>query len=169
MPVTLDDKVIAAAFVALLIVGSAMAYLLVFNEISGDPRQDPHSYCFEGSLDGSACAGTGETRYVEHSGGCILHELDFAVESTDGSEHGLISLFFNEDGTMDGSYELVGDAEAGGTPCSLWTKESDGMEQRLYIGTDCTLLRIELESERLSLIGIIVRSMVANVEIESKN
>lgn len=157
MSVTIDDKVVAVAFVALMIVGSITAYLLVFNEISGDPRQDSHYYRFEGSLDGSECTGTGETRYVEHSGGCLLHELDFTVKSTYGIEQGRIDLFFNEDGTLDGSYGLIGNVETEGVPCSLWTKESDGMEQRLYIGTDCTLLRIELESERISLVGKIVR------------
>lgn len=155
MSVTLSDKVVAAAFVALLVAGAVTAYLLVYDEVNGDPREDPHSYTFEGTLLGEPCSGTGQTVFVEHSGGLILHTLSFSVSSTSSSIERSIDIIFDEDGEPDDSFERVGDTVVDDTEASVWRMSSDGVGIVLWTDRGCRILRMEIASADFDLTGCI--------------
>lgn len=155
MSVTIGDKAITAAFIALLIVGSLTAYLLVFDEVNGDPREDPHNYAFEGVLLNEPCTGTGQTVFVEHSGGLILHTLSFSVSSPTMSLDRSMDLIFHEDGRLDSSFEHTGDAVVDGNDVAIWESSRNGTECILYIGDNCRLLEIRMTSAEFDLTGCI--------------
>lgn len=146
-----------AAFVALLVVASLTSYLIVFDDVNGYPREETHDYIFEGTLNGEPCSGTGNSVFIEHSGGYMLHALSFSVASRSDALERTIELVFDEDGGMDGSYRSLGTTDIDGRPSSIWGYMSEGIAYTLYTGSDCTLLRVQAESSCLSLTGCIQR------------
>lgn len=142
---------------ALLIVSSLTAYLIVFDEVNGDPREESHDYVFEGTLYGEPCTGEGNTAFVEHSGGYMLHTLTFSVSSQSNALERTIDLVFDEDGGMDSSYRSLGSTDIDGRPSGIWGCTSEGIRYTLYIGSDCTLLKLQAESPGLSITGCMQR------------
>lgn len=160
LEITIGDAAITAAFVALLIAGSASAFLLYEGWTSANPdeREVDRAYSFEGICDGEQCVGTGESKFIGFRGGYRLYTLDVEFDSGGISHEASLNLIFDEHDRLDSTlYTLIAEDDSDGGAVSVWTRSENGIDYTLHVSDNCLLKSITLSSAHFRLTGVVIR------------
>ncbi len=159
MSVSLGDGVVTAAFVSLLVAGSAASFLLYegLTAMNPDERELSHEYLLEGTCDGDPCRGYAVSEYIGFSGGYRLYTLSIGFESEGFSGKETLNLIFDEKDRLDITlYTLLGETDLDGKRVTAWMRQEKGIDYTILVSENCLLESISMSSPHLELIGGVV-------------
>ncbi len=152
-------KVIAIAFVGMLIVSAFTMYAMMslMDSMHENPYEHNYEYELSGTARGAVCEGTGIMEYLSGNSNCYMYRLSGSVVSSDGKTYPLdIGAFFNKDGTMDSSlYTFLRNDVLDGEEVTVWHRIHPDENYTFYVGEYCKVLRMDIVSDDYELIGLV--------------
>ena len=138
--------------------GSISLFLIgqLLNEMNPDPYNYSNDYEFTGTLDGVDCTGTGTTTYYRENDNYHLYQLEVKISNSVRSEVKYVPMIFELDDRMIDLFEYIGKETIEGIETSVYEQYREGIDYTFYIGEMCELIRVDMVSKDLNVIGLIV-------------
>ncbi len=161
--VTMDyrsNRLMIIAFVGLLIMGTITIFIMM--QAVGNLNPDPHihndDYVFEGTLNGYECTGKGVSEYSNETSAEYLYSVTYILESLKEKESFQFGIFFKLDESMDPRYyQDMGTEELDGETVHVWKRAESDTTYTFWVGQYCTVMKMHIQSDRVDVIGNIVK------------
>lgn len=144
-----------------LVAGTLVVYSMgeVLHSQEEDPRELPHTYTVSGFINDLPCQGEGSSAYTPESKLYFTYTFNFKVIDELENAHTFTfgAIFNAEDNQPQADlYHYGGEEQVNDTTLSIWSHSENGYEYILYVGENCTVERVEINSPTVSLSGQLV-------------